>query len=148
MMDSLSISLLQEIIRREGRSLLQYVRDAFPWGTAEEQAALAQLSAMIPEEEAAVGGIARLLLKNHVPLPYVGPCPMNFADVNYCSLDHLRPLLVEHQKRAIHHLERDLALLHDATARTQVQKLLAIKEKHLKQLETLITPGVAAAAAH
>jgi hypothetical protein len=60
----------------------------------------------------------------------------------------LRPLLIEHQQRAIRHLERDMALLHDAAARAQLQKILAIKEKHLKQMESLSTPKVAAAAAH
>lgn len=148
MMDSLSISLLQDILRREGRSLLQYARDAFPWATAEEQAALAQINVLIEEEQKSAAELARLLLKNHAPLPYVGPYPMNFTDVNYVSLDHLRPMLVEHQKRAIAHFERDLALLHDGTARAQVQKMLAMKEKHLKQLESLPAAKVAAVAAH
>jgi hypothetical protein len=148
MMDSLSVSVLKEILCREGRSLLQYVRDAFPWATAAEHAVPAQITAMIDAEQAAAAALARLLLKHHISLPYVGPYPMNFADVNYVSLDHLVPMLVEHEKRAINHLERDLALLHDASARVEVQKILAIKEKHLKQMETLLSPKVAAAAAH
>jgi hypothetical protein len=146
-MDSLSISLVQDIFRREGRSLMQYVRDAFPWGTAEEQAALAEINAMIESEQQAAAGLARLLTRQHAALPYVGPYPMNFTDVNYISLDHLRPLLIEHQKRSIAHLERDLALLRDAEARGAVQKLLSVKEQHLKRLENLSAPKVAAGAA-
>jgi hypothetical protein len=84
MIDSLSVSLLQEVFRREGRSLLQYVRDAFLWAKAEEQAALADINTMIAEEQAGAAEIARFLQKHHVPLPYVGPYPMNFADVNFC----------------------------------------------------------------
>jgi hypothetical protein len=137
-MDSLSVSLVQDIIRREGRSLLQYVSEAFPWATTEERAALAELTKIIEEERKGAANLAKLLTRHHASLPYVGTYPMVFTNINFASLDYLVPLLIEHQKRAISHLERDLALLHDKEARAEIQKILAIKERHLSQLEKLI----------
>ena len=42
-------AVAQDIVRRESRSLLQYVSEAFPWTTREERAALATLQEMIED---------------------------------------------------------------------------------------------------
>jgi hypothetical protein len=47
--DSHSQTLLQDILRRESRSLLLYVDEAFPWTTAMEEKALAALRQLIAE---------------------------------------------------------------------------------------------------
>src|SRR5262249_29525890 len=49
--DADSAALLQDIVRRERRSVLLYVSEAFPWTTAKDSAALAQLSGLIHAEE-------------------------------------------------------------------------------------------------
>lgn len=144
-MDSLSHSLLEEIIRRESRSLLQYVNEAFPWTTAEERATLAQLEKIIEEERQASASLARLLQKRHMPPPYIGPYPMEFANVNYVTLDHLLPLLVAQERRAIGDLERDLTCLLDDEAKAQVQKVLEMKRRHLEMLEKMAPKRPAAA---
>lgn len=144
-MDSLSHSLLAEIIRRESRSLLQYVREAFPWTTPEERAALAQVEKLIEEECQAAGALARLLQRRHLPAPYLGPYPMEFANVNYVTLDHLMPLLVAQERRAIGDLERDLTCLLDDEAKAQVQKVLDMKRRHLEILEKMAPKRPAAA---
>ena len=40
MLDDRTAQLLEGVVRRESRSLLQYVAEAFPWTTPEEQAYL------------------------------------------------------------------------------------------------------------
>ena len=60
-MDDLSYSLLEDIARRENRSLLQYVRDAYPWITRDEREVLAQVRLMIEGEQQGVGDLVRLL---------------------------------------------------------------------------------------
>ena len=59
-MDSLSVSVVQDMIRREERSLLQYVRDLFPWTTAAERAALEHINGMINQEQQTAAALARL----------------------------------------------------------------------------------------
>jgi hypothetical protein len=140
--------LLQIIIRREGRSLLQYAGDAFPWTTPAHQPALAELRRMIQEDNEAIDALARYLRKRRMTPPYLGAYPMSFTGYGFVGLDHLLPLLVVYQRRSIADLERDLARLDDAGARAEVQKLLDLKQRHLKQLEELAAGKTAATAAH
>jgi hypothetical protein len=89
MIEARSKTVLQDLFRRESRSLLQYVSESFPWITPEEQHALASLQAMVREERDSLAGLAGFLTRNHVfPLP-LGPYPMTFTNINYMSLDHL-----------------------------------------------------------
>ncbi|HXG12512.1 MAG TPA: hypothetical protein VNK04_22340 [Gemmataceae bacterium] len=137
MIDSRTAALLQDIVRRESRSLLQYVSEAFPWVTPEERAALAELQKMINEERRAAQALGQYLVRQRVPPPYLGPYPMEYTTINYVSLDHLLPVLVENQRQAIARLERDLAAVTDAGAREQVEKILAMKQRHLTTLEAM-----------
>src|SRR5262245_28804211 len=136
-MDSLTQPLLEEIIRRESRSLLQYVSEAFPWTTPEERETLVQVEKVIAEERQGAAALARLLQRHHLPPPFIGPYPMEFANINYVTLDHLLPLLVVQQRRAIGDLERDLTCLLDEEARTEVKKVLEMKRRHLAVLEKM-----------
>ena len=52
MIDARALALLQDVLRRESRSLLQYVREAFPWTTPEERELLAKLRQLTDEERA------------------------------------------------------------------------------------------------
>ena len=60
-MNGADLSLLENLVRRESRSLLQYASDSFPWITAEEQEPLAQLQTMVSEEAQAAAGVAQFL---------------------------------------------------------------------------------------
>lgn len=140
-MDSLTQSLLEDIVRRESRSLLQYIRDAFPWTTMEERAVLAQMELLIDEELRGAALLMRLLQRRHLPPPYIEPYPMEFTNINYLSLEHLMPQLVALQRRAIADLERDVASMMDEEARTLVHKVLDKKRRHLEALEKLASRG-------
>jgi hypothetical protein len=137
MIDDKTAALLQAIIRREGRSLLQYVSEAFPWITAKERDALARLQEITAQERDGVTRLAEFLIRCRIPPPYLGAYPMDFTTINYVSLDHLLPLLVTHQRRDIADLERDLNQITDAEARTEVQAILDAKRQHLQSLESL-----------
>src|SRR4051794_12372552 len=81
--------ILQDIVQREGRSLSQYVRDAFPWTTSEEHSALVQVRQLVDEEGRAAAELARFLQRQRRTMPPLGSYPMNFTDINYISLEHL-----------------------------------------------------------
>ncbi len=138
-----SAATLQAILRRESRSLLQYVREAYPWAKSGEQKTLSELDRLIDEEANSTAALARFLLRHHVRLPYLGAYPSHFTNVNYVGLDFLLPRLVEHQRGAIAALERDLAKLSDEDSRQQVQPILEMKRRHLKRLEELAAPVAA-----
>lgn len=137
MIDRTQILLLQEIAHRESRSFLQYIEDSFPWTEAAEQPTLTLLRQLIREEQGGTVGLLRLLHRRHLAPPYLGSYPEPFTALNYMALDYLLPLLVEHQRKGVADLERDLGRLTDAEAVAEVRKILETKRRHLHALKTL-----------
>ena len=88
-MDAETCTILQNAMRAESKSFLQYVSDAFPWTTPDELAALAKLQSLIAEEKEGAGAIAEFLTQNKQPLPYLGSYRMSFTTMNFVSLEHL-----------------------------------------------------------
>jgi hypothetical protein len=146
--DTRTAAVLHDVVRRESRSLLQYVSEAIPWITPAEQVALAQLRQLIEEERGATTDLGRFLIRQRVPPPYLGSYPQDYTNVNYVSLDHLLPMLVDNQRQAIARLERDLAALTDAEARAHVEKILTIRRRHLETLQTMAAAHPDKAATH
>lgn len=137
MLDAKSQTRLQEILRRESRSFLQYVSDAFPWTSPEERAVLGQLQTLIEEERSAMAAFAKFLVRHRIPVPHLGPYPVAFTTLNFVSLDHLLPMLADAERRGIADLENDRAGFTDADCRHEIDKLLEMKRQHMKTLEGL-----------
>jgi hypothetical protein len=146
MIDARTQALLQDIVRRASRSMLQYVGESYPWAGDGEAGLLAQIRAVIAEEELAVEGLAGFLRKNRIGIPYLGSYPENFTNLNYVSLDYLMPRLLDWQRGWVAILGRDAALIADAEAKAEVQKLIAIARRHLEQLEQIAAPHAKAGA--
>ncbi len=137
MTDGVSQLVLQRVLRRQGRSLLQYVREAFPWARAGADKALAELLDVIEEDRQALAELGRFLARRRVPLPYIGSFPADFTTVNFVALDYLLPRLLEEQRREVGALEADLAAAADADARAELTRLLDSKRRHLGVLGRL-----------
>jgi hypothetical protein len=145
--DAHNHAVLTEVVRRESRSLLQYVGDSYPWSTAKQHGILAQIQQFVEEESQAIGTIRRLLERRRVPTPYVGSYPTTFTSTNFVSLTYLLPKLAADEKKGISALEQSLPLLEDTETREAVAGLLECKRKHLEALEGMIAsqqkPGAA-----
>jgi hypothetical protein len=133
---------LQDIIRREGRSFLQYAGESFPWATLPEQEAVAKLQQLVVEERESAAALARYLAKNRLTPPYLGAYPSYFTSYNFLALPRLLVLLVGHQKRGLEELQRDVTTFNGET-RHQVEHLLEMKKRHLQELEKLAAGPVA-----
>lgn len=144
--DAQTYNRLQEIIRREGRSLLQYAVESFPWTITAADVRPAVLQQAAADEAEATADLARLLVRHHLSPPYLGAYPMGFTSFNYLALDRLVPLLVQYQLRGIAALHGDGKPLEDEEARDLVRGLLRVKEANLKKLEGLLLPGAEPAA--
>jgi hypothetical protein len=129
---------LQDVIRREGRSFLQYAGESFPWSTPEEKTKAAELKQLVCEEREGAASLSRYLVKHRLTPPYLGAYPSYFTSYNYLSLDRLLPLLVEHQKQGLAGLEADLTVLKDGDSHKQVEAIVTMKKRHLKALEALV----------
>jgi hypothetical protein len=128
---------LQDVIRRQGRSFLQYAGESFPWHTAEAGSITEHVSQLVTEERDAAAALARYLVKHRLTPPYLGAYPSYFTSYNYMSVDRLLPILVEHQQRGVAELESDLQAIHDPDTQKQVSGLVEMKKRHLSALKAL-----------
>jgi hypothetical protein len=135
--DAQTLAILQEIVRRESRSLLQYIHDAYPWTPSEERTALAQIRALAQQQQESAAALARwLALKRHF-MPYLGSYSSSFTTINYVALDYVIPKIIADERQGLAHLDADLAVITDPEARALVAALAAKKRAHLKILEEL-----------
>ncbi|HEY8505951.1 MAG TPA: hypothetical protein VIL46_15305 [Gemmataceae bacterium] len=137
MIDPVTEARLQELLRRESRSFLQYARQANPWAGTEDRASLDNILAMSQAEESLLEELAAYLQSHHVRLPAIGAFPMAFTSYNYVSVRALFSPLVREQRKAIAALEQDRAALADPDAVSLADRLLEIKKRHLCELEKL-----------
>jgi hypothetical protein len=130
-------ALLQEVLRRESRSVLLYVGDAFPWTTARGEERLATLRRLVTDEGRAVAAFGQFLVRRKVDLPFLGNYPSGFTTINFLDLNFLLPRLVESERQSLADLERDRTAVPDAEARAELEKLAAVKRRTLAGLEEL-----------
>lgn len=140
-------AILQEIIRRESRSFLQYVGDSFPWTTVAEREALAQVVQIIAEQKRGIGDLTRFLERRRVTVPYLGSYPAGFTSWNFCSFERLLPRLVDEGRRGLDALTNDLSQIDAPEVHAQVERFLLMKQQHLKTLEGLLATAPRPAAA-
>ncbi len=141
MIDAHSHAVLVDLIRRQGRSLLQYIRDCYPWTTPAEHQALERIQRVIQKEEDSVFGLLRFLRQRKVSPPYLGVYPGSFTTINFVSLKHLEPLLVDYERRGIADLEKQLPKIPDPEVRRLLDDVLALKRRHLGELTRLHQPA-------
>jgi hypothetical protein len=145
--DSQSQAIVQEVLRREGRSELMYVAEAYPWASAREGTARGSLQALIREEADALTALGRWLTRQRIPLPYLGAFPTAFTTINFLALDYLLPRLRDHQREAVAQLARDAHAVTDPEVRSRLESLLELKRRHLATLESLAAGGAGQPAA-
>jgi hypothetical protein len=128
---------VQEVFRRESRSLLQYARDAALYAAGADRKLRDDVIRVAGEEAAAIRGFGEFLAANRVVLPYLGSYPVVFTDLNFVSVRFMLPKLVEEQKRDLAALEADAATLTDPAAQSTVLHLAELHRRHLAELESL-----------
>ena len=128
---------LEAVLRRESRSLLQYVRESFPWVRHGKDEALSEVQRIIGEDRDALGSLSAFMARQRHPVISLGAYPMRFTSMNFVSLEYLVPQLLQEGRKAVADLERDAGSLH-GEAREEIERLLDLKRKHLGQLEALL----------
>lgn len=137
MIDASGIDIIARQIVRDGRSLLQYVGEAFPYVPARAEQARYRFEALGREQQAAVGRLVRFLQRHHATPPVLGAFPSVFTTINFVALDHLMAPLQEEEQSAIADLERQLASLPEGDARTLLADYLDMKRRHLQELKAI-----------
>ena len=137
MNNATTAELLQELVRRESRSLWQYVREVPVWVGPADRPTLEKLRGLAAAELQATDDLGRHLQKRRIGLASLGPFSPEFTGVNDVALHYLLPKLVREQKQAAADVEADLTRLGDDPARPLVERLAHLKRQHLPALEGL-----------
>ncbi len=135
MIDRKTWSIVQEVIRRESRSFMQYLGDSLPWPTREGAEVDAKLRPFIDAERQRIAELCQLLNRNHIPLPYTGSFPAAFTTANFSSFTFLVNPLIEEERKLIATLEEDVASVPASDGRDSLSKMLEAKRNHLQELE-------------
>jgi hypothetical protein len=135
-MDHLTRDRLHAIIRREGQSLFQYLREAPPWVSLRDQNALARMRELAGAELEVVETLGKLLQKHHGDYGHLGAFP-DFTSYNDAALHFLLPLVIQEQKKLLAELEADRKMVNDVDYGTLLDQLLDLKRRHIPQLEEL-----------
>ena len=140
------LAMVESVLQRLCRSMLQYLAEAFPWTNAADKDTLDQIRKLIEEEKEAAVALGQWYVRRTRSAPYTGFFPNFFSNINFVSLDHCLPMLAEHERRLVDELEGDLRELTDGESKAEVQKVLEMKKRHLKTVEALaVAHGTAAA---
>jgi hypothetical protein len=140
--DAPTYSRLQNAIRREGRSLLQYADDSSPYADdAVGRRLIAEIQRLAARERDANTALGRLLVKHRLSPPWLGAYPSGFTSFNFLAVRRLLPLLADYQRRGLAELEADVAATANADARAALHHVLDEKKATLARLDELLKPA-------
>jgi hypothetical protein len=135
--DRQGLQLIARQIIRDGRSLLQYVGEAYPYAPHQAEPAVHRLMALAKDQNAAVGRLVRYLQRHHATPPLLGSFPTEFTSTNFVALMHLLPPLQKDEERGIAELERSLATLPIAEIHALLADYLQSKRRALETLNDI-----------
>src|SRR4051794_160507 len=102
------LQFVHALIRKEARSLLQYIGDSYPWAAADQQQALQTVLQIAKHEARQIEQLIRMCIKAKLGNPSLGAYPQSFMSINFMALDFLLPLLVDDHRKRIADLEWSL----------------------------------------
>jgi hypothetical protein len=141
--DPTAAGRLQEVLRRESRSFLQYAAAAAdPYLTGPDHDAFDTVRILAREEEGSLRGLAEFLHARRVPLPHLGAFPMTFANYNFLAMRFLLPKLVGYTRRELEQLETEGGAVGNGEARKAIEALTASKRQRLSRLEELTKAAI------
>jgi hypothetical protein len=148
MADQNNIDLLNRLMARVYRCLLQYTMECWPWttsaespdGKSPEQKAVEQMAA---RQQEFVGRLVDLLSRRGQVADF-GNYPDN-SELHYVSLDYLVGKLIADEERLVAELESAReAFRNDPPAATLIVELLAAERENLARLRDLATKAITA----
>ncbi len=140
MTETVTPDRLHAILRREGRSLFQYLREAPPWVGPADRNVLARVRELANAESEIVESLSKLLQKHHGDYGHLGAFP-DFTHYNDAALHFLLPMVIREQKRLLSELEADRPSVTDIHTGKMLDELLELKRRHIPQLDDM-RPGL------
>ena len=141
MIPKYDVVVLQEQIRRTGRSLLQYATESIPWSRKpEDRAIFENILEMAKDEQVHIQDITKYLRENRQIVPHMGAHPMHFMNMNFLAVKRLVDLIIQHHQAEVAHLETVNADVTTPEVKDLLERLAVSKRKHIQQLQEWLAP--------
>lgn len=128
---------LNQLLITMGRSLLQYMGDAWPWTSANEQEVREKLDELVVRQRKQIARLSQLLERRDWAIDF-GTYPTEYTDLHYVALDFLLARLVDNQKAVVAAIETaQRACGEEGPARDLLEQILADQRESLTELERL-----------
>ena len=131
--------ILNDVLIALHRSLLQYIRDAWPWTDAASEPLKDPLEKEAASQAETVEGLTDLLRERGYSVAF-GTYP-DFSNLNYVSIDFLLKRVVKNQERVVAACEMAANLLADHPEDADLVREIAAAESerlgHLRSLTVL-----------
>lgn len=132
-----TVTLLNQVLTIEYRSMPMYLHDADPWARSSDESARETLANIIADQLQMSQKVAAFL-QDMGEAATPGEFPMEFTDLHFLSLDFLLHELLGYQKAAIAGLETCVAgLAHDREAQDLAAEALGMERAHLEAIEQI-----------
>ena len=132
-----SVEILNAVLRRLYRSMLQYVHECWPWTHRGDGTAYPTVLKLREEELEDAKRLAELIVARGGAVA-TGSYPTEFVDTHFLALDYLLDELVRAERRRMEATEADLARLGgDAEAAGLLREILRRELEHLGVLQRL-----------
>ena len=133
--------ILNDVLIALHRSLLQYIRDAWPWTDAASEPLKDPLEKEAASQAETVEGLTDLLRERGYSVAF-GTYP-DFSNLNYVSIDFLLKRVVKNQERVVAACETAANLLGDQPEDADlVREIGAAESERLQHLKSLVAGSV------
>ncbi len=150
MADLNSSDVLNRVLARLNRSLLQYAVDCWPWSTATDTATAAtpeqkSVEEMTLRQQQFVARLVDLIVRRDDVVDF-GSFPDN-SELHYVSLDYLVGKLLIDEQELVGELQAALSALDaDVEGRTLIAEIVAAEHENIERLRELQKSAAATAA--
>ncbi|MBU6173858.1 MAG: hypothetical protein KGQ60_08640 [Planctomycetes bacterium] len=131
-----SLQILVDILRRESGSLLSYVSGASLWTSHKTVPALTSIEHITKAHATLLTHLGQFVVKNKSPLPPMHMYPSSFTGLHFVSLKYLLPLLIQTEQLSTKQLEDDIDRLNNNVF-PLLNELLYIKTNGLTVLQSI-----------
>jgi hypothetical protein len=140
MIDRRQNAVLNELLINLGRSLLQYVYEAWPWVSSESEAARNEVYALAERQAEAVNRLADFLTLRNWPIDF-GIYPAEFTDLHYVSLTYLMGLVTRNADELVTEIHESRRLIDDPDAASLVSGVEQEQQFIANRLRELTLPS-------
>ena len=131
--------VLNDLLNKMSRSLLQYMGESWPWHSARDSQRQELVDGLVRRQQFGVERIAGLLQKRHHVIQFENYAK-DRSHLHYVTLDFFKPLLIDDQSKLVQSLRsaaRQIAATTDAESVRLLEQLVSEEEQTLEQLRSL-----------